>query len=161
MDPKMQEIFDKVASAAMQVGEGAKRGAKKAGQKAGQFWDAGKVRVKLIELRNAEKDLYEELGRKIYGIRNGEEKDKEAIEAIFEKIDAIAAERAGYENKGISFCTKCGAEIAEGAQFCSKCGAAVKTEEPTREAEPEAEAAPEEEAQPEQECCCGEEKTEE
>jgi len=134
MDPKMQELLDRMASAAYTVGESAVKGAKFAGKKAGALWDAGKVRVKIIELRSKEADLYEKLGRKVYGISKGEAENKEELDAILSDISAVIEERNSYRNSGaVTLCPVCGTEVSDSAQFCSRCGAALKQEEKAEE----------------------------
>ena len=139
MDPKIQELLDKIATAAGTVGEGAARGARFAGRKAGQFWDAGKARVRILELKGDEAFLYNQLGRIMYSVHKGQNAGLEEIEVKIAKLDAIRSELAELEKAGKEKkkCTVCGHELDATDSFCRHCGAAAGSGEDAAPKEPE------------------------
>lgn len=96
-----------------------------------------KLKMKITENKNKIKDLYEEIGKKVYEnhVREEEIDIKEFLKDDCSKIDKLSKEieEAGKEilvlnNK--KMCKKCFAEIENDAKFCPKCGE-KQTEEKT------------------------------
>ncbi len=129
MEPKIQELLDKIAAAAGVVGENAARGARMAGKKAGQFWDAGKARVRIMELKGDEAYLYQDLGKIMYAVHKGENATLGDIETKIAALDCIRGELADLESAGKNKkkCASCGRVLDEEDSFCRHCGAAADT----------------------------------
>ena len=92
-----------------------------------------KLKLKINENKGKIKDLYEEIGKKIYENHNGEIKGNEeflkekctAIDELSTEIENARKEILVLNNKKI--CENCSSEIENNAAFCPKCG--VKQEE--------------------------------
>ncbi len=96
-----------------------------------------KLKMKITENKGKIKDLYEELGRKIYENHVREENidikefvsdDCSKIDALSKEIEEARKEILVLNNK--KMCKKCFAEIETSAVFCPKCGE-KQTEEKT------------------------------
>ncbi len=130
MDNRFQDVFDKIKSAAVNVGEGAAKGARKAGTKAGELLDSGKIKVKIADKKGDLKLLFLRLGEIIYAKHSGEEYDLEAEQELYTKIDAckknIAALEAKLADLKAAFtCPNCGSKCDKDDEFCAECGAVL------------------------------------
>ncbi len=137
MDRRIQEMLDKLRAAAQSVGENAERGVKSAGKKAGEIWDAGKLSIKVLELKCDISSLHEELGRLVYGIHKGRDSGDVEVEKRISELDEKAEELAGAQKelrrmRGRRACSGCGNLCGNDDAFCRHCGAALKTEEQQR-----------------------------
>ena len=111
---------------------------KKTSETAGKISKETKLKMKINENKGKIEDLYEAIGKKVYEkhIKENDVCKKEELDSECEQIDSLTKEieEAKLEilklnNKKI--CSKCSAEIENGAQFCPKCGEKQKVEEPT------------------------------
>ncbi|NLT40383.1 MAG: hypothetical protein GXX89_07970 [Clostridiales bacterium] len=134
MDRKIREMLDKLREAAQSVGDNAERGAKYAGKKAGEIWDAGKLGVRVLELKCDISSLQEELGRLVYGIHRGRDTGDAEVEKLITALDEKAAELADAQKKlrrmrGRKVCPACESLCGSDDAFCKRCGAHLKAEE--------------------------------
>ncbi len=96
-----------------------------------------KLKMKVTENKGKIKDLYEEIGRKVYENHVREENIdiKDLINDDCSKIDMLSKEIEDSRKEILilnnkKMCKKCFAEIEKDAMFCSKCGE-KQTEEKT------------------------------
>ncbi len=95
-----------------------------------------KLKVKMTEDKNKIKELYENLGKKVYEghIREEQIDVKEEctkIDELAKGIEEARIELLTLNNKKI--CEKCFAEIDKDAKFCPKCGEKQNEEKTTLE----------------------------
>jgi len=133
MDRKIREMLDKLREAAQSVGDNAERGAKYAGKKAGEIWDAGKLGVRVLELKCDISSLQEELGRLVYGIHRGRDTGDAEVEKLITALDKKAAELADAQKKlhrmrGRKVCPACENLCGSDDAFCRRCGACLRAE---------------------------------
>jgi len=96
-----------------------------------------KLKMKITENKGKIKNLYEEIGKKVYEnyireqsveIKDIISNDCENLESLSKEIEAARTEILQLNNKKL--CNNCFAEIGLNAMFCSKCGK-KQTEEKT------------------------------
>ena len=110
-----------------------------------------KLKMKINENKGKIKELYEEIGKKVYEKHVKEELAEECakLDGLCKEIEEARKEILTLNQKKV--CSKCYAEIEKEAQFCPKCGER-QTEEKTvlekaEEKLEEAEIKPEKEAE--------------
>lgn len=98
-------------------------------EKTGKLAKEAKLKMKINENKSEIKDLYKEIGRKVYEkhIREENIEIKTELEEECTKIDVLSAEietclKTILELKEKKQCEKCHTEIDLNAKFCSKCG---------------------------------------
>jgi len=133
MDSRFQDVFDKIKSAAVSVGESAAKGARMAGSKAEELFDGGKIRVKIADKKGDLKLLYLRLGEITYAKHSGESVDEAAEAALYTKIKAckknIAALEAKLDEMKTAYvCPNCGCKCDKDDEFCAECGAVLNAE---------------------------------
>ena len=84
-----------------------------------------KLKVKMAENKNKIKELYENLGKRVYESHIREEnidvkEDCTKIDELSKEIENARIELLTLNNK--KMCVKCFAEIDKDAKFCPKCG---------------------------------------
>ena len=96
-----------------------------------------KLKMKITENKGKIKDMYQEIGRKVYENHVREENIElnEYIKSDCEEIDKLSKETEEARKEILvlnnkKLCKKCFAEIEKDAMFCSKCGE-KQTEEKT------------------------------
>ena len=121
---------------------------KKTSETAGKISKETKLKMKINENKGKIEDLYETIGKKVYekhvkenDVCKKEELDNECeqIDSLTKEIEEARIEILKLNNKKL--CSKCSAEIENGAQFCPKCGEKQNIEEPATQEK--AEEAPE------------------
>lgn len=94
-----------------------------------------KFKIEIAENRERIKELYEELGRKVYenhireeniNIDTVIEEECSKIDKLSKKIEVARKEILALNNK--KMCKKCFAEIEKESVFCSQCGAKQRKE---------------------------------
>ena len=109
---------------------------KKTSEKTAKITREAKLKYKISENKSKVKDLYTEIGKKVYEKHIREENIviKDFIQEECEKIDTFSKEIEDarkeilvLNNKKI--CEKCFAEIDKNSNFCPKCGEKQKNEE--------------------------------
>ena len=105
-------------------------------KKTGELAKEAKLRMKINENKSNIKDLYEEIGKKVYEKHVREENIdiNTDLEEECTKIDVLSAEietclKSILELKEKKQCEKCHAEIELNASFCPKCGEKQPVEE--------------------------------
>ena len=88
-----------------------------------------KLKMKITENKGKIKDMYQEIGRKVYENHVREENIElnEYIKSDCEEIDKLSKETEEARKEILvlnnkKLCKKCFAEIEKDAMFCSKCG---------------------------------------
>ncbi len=116
------EFFDK-------LGKKASEAYKVTADKTGKLAKEAKLRVKISDLKNQVKEVYEEIGKKVYEKYTKEEgiDIKTELEPECTKIDVLNAEIENnldecLELKDKKMCTKCSAQIDKNVKFCPECG---------------------------------------
>lgn len=99
-------------------------------EKTGKIAKEAKLKMKINENKSDIKDIYKEIGKKVYEKHVREENIdiKTELEEECTKIDVLSAEietclKSILELKEKKQCENCHAEIELDATFCSKCGA--------------------------------------
>ncbi|MBQ2944956.1 MAG: zinc ribbon domain-containing protein [Clostridia bacterium] len=113
------------------VADKAKCAAEYAGKKVGVAVDFAKLKIKVLEIKNAIEKTYIEIGKLSYG---GEKKgvdNSEKIASRHARLDELFKELHGIEAdiasvKGKDVCARCGKANADNASYCSGCGADLK-----------------------------------
>ena len=105
-------------------------------KKTGELAKEAKLRMKINENKSNIKDLYEEIGKKVYEKHVREENIdiNTDLEEECTKIDVLSAEietclKSILELKEKKQCENCHAEIELNASFCPKCGEKQPVEE--------------------------------
>jgi len=113
---------------------------KKTTETTGKIAKETKLKFKINENKGKIEDIYEEIGKKVYEkhIREENIDIKVDLQAECARIDKLSKEieEARLEILKLNqkkLCTKCSAEIEEGAMFCPKCGEKQKEEETVKE----------------------------
>jgi len=111
---------------------------KKTTETTGKIAKETKLKIKINENKGKIEDIYVELGKKVYEKHVREENVDIKVDLIEEcsKIDALAKEIEDARLEILKLnqkklCSKCSAEIENGALFCPKCGEKQNSEEPT------------------------------
>lgn len=98
-------------------------------EKTGKLAKEAKLKMKINENKSEIKEIYKEIGRKVYEkhVREENINIKTELEEECTKIDVLSAEietclKSILELKQKKQCEKCHAEIELNAKFCSKCG---------------------------------------
>lgn len=127
------EFFDK-------LGKKATEAYKVTADKTGKLAKEAKLRVKISDLKTQIKDIYKEIGEKVYEKYKKDEQInvKIDLEGELTKIDVLNAEiennlNVCLELKDKKVCPKCSAEIGKDVKFCPICG--EKQEENIKEVE--------------------------
>ncbi len=110
---------------------------KKTTETTGKIAREAKLKLKISENKGKINDIYEIIGKKVYEkhVRENSVCIKGEIEEECSKIDELAREIEDARLEILKLnkkrlCSKCSAEIEEGALFCPKCGE-KQSEEPT------------------------------
>ena len=110
---------------------------KKTTETTGKIARETKLKIKINENKGKIEDIYEEIGKKVYEkhIREENIDIKVDLESECSRIDALSKEIEDARLEILKLnqkklCSKCSAEIENGAMFCPKCGE-KQVEEPT------------------------------
>lgn len=131
------EFFDK-------LGKKASEAYKATADKTGKLAKEAKLRMKMGELKSEIKDIYEDIGKRVYENHVKDEKEdiSNEIEEKCTKIDCISDEiesilKQCIELKDKKQCPNCYTEIEKDSRFCQKCGTKQEEikEEPAKEVE--------------------------
>ena len=116
------EFFDKLTKKATETYKGA-------AEKTSKLAKEAKLKMKINENKSKIKDIYEEIGKKVYQKHSSGEGVciKNEIEEDVAKIDILSAEIEKYhteilELSDLKVCVKCKESIEKNAKFCPKCG---------------------------------------
>ena len=114
---------------------------RKTSETTGKIARETKLKMKIKENKGKIKDIYEEIGKKVYEKHVREENIdiKADLEEECKKLDELSKEieEARIEILKLNqkkLCSKCSAEIENGALFCPKCGE-KQEQEPTKKEE--------------------------
>lgn len=128
------EFFDK-------LGKKASEAYKVTADKTGKIAKEAKLRMHMGELKSQIKDIYIEIGKKVYEnhVREEELDISKDLEEACTKIDVLSDEieanlKECLELKDKKQCQKCFKEIEKDMKFCPECGA-KQEETPAREVE--------------------------
>lgn len=112
---------------------------KKTTETTGKIARETKLKMKINENKGKITDIYEEIGKKVYEkhvreenieIKTDLEEECKKIDDLSKEIEEARVEILKLNHKKI--CSKCSAEIENGALFCPKCGE-KQEQEPTQE----------------------------
>ena len=127
---KMDEIFEKIKFGAKKVKKGAKQVTKQVVRKTNDAVSHTKIRFAINETEGKVTELYEEIGRAVYGeyLKTGETSEDMLdrcvrIDKLFEEVDDLKEKLA--ELKQSVKCPNCGEYNKNGSLYCSHCGAAI------------------------------------
>jgi len=128
MDERLQSILDSVQRTATSAANTAGGAAYNVGKKASQLLSAGKLNVRIAELKAEADHQLQIVGEMVYATHTGDptssdellEKLRE-IDALNAQIDALNAELRAQ--RGTAVCPICGAAAKTGDIFCRSCGA--------------------------------------
>lgn len=116
------EFFDKLTKKASETYKGA-------AEKTSKLAKEAKLKLKINENKSKIKDLYEEIGKKVYQKHTASEDlcIKKDLEEECAKIDILSAEVEKYhkeilELSNLKNCIKCKEPMDKDAKFCPKCG---------------------------------------
>lgn len=116
------EFFDKLTKKASETYKGA-------AEKTSKLAKEAKLKLKINENKSKIKDLYEEIGKKVYQKHTASEDlcIKKDLEEECAKIDILSAEIEKYhkeilELSNLKNCVKCKEPMDKEAKFCPKCG---------------------------------------
>ena len=116
------EFFDKLTKKATETYKGA-------AEKTSKLAKEAKLKLKINENKSKIKDLYEEIGKKVYQKHTASEDlcIKKDLEEECAKIDILSAEIEKYhkeilELSNLKNCVKCKEPMDKDAKFCPKCG---------------------------------------
>ena len=116
------EFFDKLTKKASETYKGA-------AEKTSKLAKEAKLKLKINENKSKIKDLYEEIGKKVYQKHTASEDlcIKKDLEEECAKIDILSAEIEKYhkeilELSNLKICVKCKEPMDKDAKFCPKCG---------------------------------------
>lgn len=112
-----------------------------AGEKANRFAGKTKLKFKINDNKSKIKDLYQDIGKKVYQkyVLDGNLDIKEEIQEELTKIAGLSDEIEIYENQMLALddkkqCVNCKNKIEKSVKFCPECGA-EQPQEPVQEAE--------------------------
>ena len=112
-----------------------------AGEKVNRFAEDTKLKLKINDCKSKIKDLYEEIGKKVYEkyVLDGNLDIQELIREELEKIGGYTSQIEEFEKSRLELadmkqCENCKNKIDRSAKFCPECGA-EQPEEPVHEAE--------------------------
>ncbi len=133
------EFFEKLTKKASETYKGA-------AEKTGKLAKETKLRLKINENKSKIKEIYEEIGKKVYEKHSSEEEVsiKNDLEGECAKIDILANEIEVYNREILELsnqkeCVECKEKLQKDAKFCTKCGAKQPEEEKNEEKEEELE----------------------
>ncbi len=114
---------------------------RKTSETTGKIAKETKLKLKINENKSKITDIYQEIGKKVYEkyVRKENIDIKEDLEKECQKLDELSKEieEARIEILKLNqkkLCSKCSAEIENGALFCPKCGE-KQEQEPTKKEE--------------------------
>ena len=117
------EFFEKLTKKATETYKGA-------AEKTGKLAKETKIKLKINENKTKIKELYEEIGKKVYEKHSSEGNvcTKDDLEAECTKIDILANEIEVYNREILDLsnqkeCVECKEKLQKDAKFCTKCGA--------------------------------------
>ena len=128
------EFFEK-------IGKKASETYKSAAEKTSKVASETKLKMKIGDCNSQIKDLYKEIGKKVYEKIevNGKSEKTEFIEEQLSKIEELKEEIKVYQNQilelsDMKLCANCNTKMDKSAKYCPSCGA-EQPEEVVHEAE--------------------------
>ena len=129
------EFFDK-------LGKKASEAYKVTADKTGKLAKEAKIRMKINEMKGQIKDIYVEIGKKVYEkhVREEEIDIKKDLEDECTRIDVLTGEiedrlKECLDLKDKKQCPKCFKEIEKDMKFCPECGTKQEEKEEIKEVE--------------------------
>lgn len=129
------DFFDK-------LGKKASEAYKITADKTGKLAKETKIKIKINDLKSQIRDVYEEIGQRVYQnhVREHDETFEKEVDEMCVKIDVLSDEIEGLLKQSLELkdkrqCKECFAEIDKDAKFCYKCGAKQDEPEPAKEVE--------------------------
>lgn len=128
MDEKLQGLLLAAQRAATEVGAAACSLADSAGEKADAMVTAGKLKVRLADLKAQDAVLLQEVGAMVYATHTGDPTDSSTLLAKLQEIDEVRSrtERISAQLRQVrgveGACPFCGATVKKGDCFCRECG---------------------------------------
>lgn len=148
----MADFFNKVK-------KGLNKGTTVLSVKSSTLIETNKLKSEISSLQKNKKELFTEIGQKIYELKKNDSEDTGVIEELVEKIEQIdtsielkqkdieeilkkqeeilkSGDNEDNSNTGSGKC-ECGAEISNDAKFCVKCGRQIAKKDQEINDEPE------------------------
>lgn len=130
----MDDIFDKVREYAYKSKDEASKLTKQVIGKTGNIITQTKLNFTVSDIESKIKDIYTEIGKRVYERYEAEGTICEPMDDLCSKIDDLKAEAEDLKEKLAELkdslkCPKCGEFNKSSAVFCSKCGTELKTTE--------------------------------
>ena len=130
----MDDIFDKVREYAYKSKDEASKLTKQVIGKTGNIITQTKLNFTVSDIESKIKDIYTEIGKKVYEQYETEGNISDSMSDLCSKIDDLKAEAEDLKEKLAELkdsvkCPKCGEFNKNTAVFCSKCGTELKATE--------------------------------
>lgn len=127
MDEKLQAILDNVQKTADTAAEAVQD----MGKRATQWLSAGKLNIRIMDLKNQVSEKLQEVGQMIYSTHIGSPTDSESLLERLREIDDLNAQiremtaeiQKSGEAQAIAVCPVCGTPAQKNDKFCRGCGA--------------------------------------
>ena len=125
MSIDIDELISDIRKTAKTAGRAFGKMADKSSKATEEMVEYTKIKIKITELENQLEDLFEGIGRKLYGARSGEEvpdfsSDFETADDLKDKLTALKARAEELRKK--RNCRTCGRKNDRNAVFCQWCG---------------------------------------
>ena len=102
-----------------------------AAKKTGEVVSISKLKLEAVQVNNEIKKLYEKLGRIVYTAQAKQKPNEDAVHSLCEEIDELYDKRAALDQeiadiKNEASCPFCGYKNDKGNTYCAKCGKPLK-----------------------------------
>ena len=129
----MSDFFEKLKTCAYKTKDEAVKIGKHVIDKANGAVNVAKLNYAINDTENKIKDIYAEVGKKLYMTRETGKLPEDEINKSFEKIDKLYEEIEALKEKSAELkscvkCSECGNYNNPDSAFCSKCGAPVNAD---------------------------------
>ena len=129
MDPKVNELLERIRATACAAADAAADTARVAGRKAGQMVDVAKLNVQLFDANGELDETLKKLGGVMYDAHLGRENNA-SVDDLLAQADAINERRDELKSRIAALrqsrtCPACGGTCGKEDRFCRRCGATL------------------------------------